>query len=256
MKSPIEDQDLELIENVLGNKASKEELAIFDQRMKEDITFANRVEIIKTLQTHDQHDSDEFESTLNEIHAEINKDLTTLNTSKKSGIKGYYLSIAAAIALLIVAIFLLKPFNQHISTEELYAANFSIPAENIITRDQIEIDSDLMNAINAYNSGDFKNAIPYFDKYLQKDSSNIGAQFYHAISLLADNHSVAGIAKLNNLLERKEDSIYHISAKWYLGLGYLQSGDEQNAKIIFESIADSSSSYSLKATKILNSLRK
>ncbi len=250
----LREQDIDLIERVLSESASEEDLTTFNQRLADEPAFAARVEILKNINANVGAESDQFEALLESIHQEYQQNDMNKAPEAPAGFRRVYY-IAASLALLLAAIFVFRNLSGPSSMERLYADNFTKPPENITTRDNSGYDDHLIAAVDAYRQNDFKNAITNFNTYLESHPEDDAANFYMGISYLADNQHDPSIKFLQKVINN-QDSIYRSAAQWYLGLAHIKSGNTEAAKTIFATLASSNSSYAVKSKVILEKLRK
>lgn len=250
----LSEQDIELIERVLSQSATENDIITFNARLDNEPEFAARVELLKNIKANIKAESGQFEAILESIHEEYEGQKVTVNP-KKPPVTRYYYYVAASLVLLIAAIFVFRGFNGKTPLDRLYTNNFSIPAENITTRDNTGLDSDLIAAINAYRQKDFKKAILNFGAYLKTNPQDDAANFYIAISYLADDQHVSSIKFLEKVIDNR-DSVYRSAAQWYLGLAYIKTENTDAAKSIFSELSESNSSYAKRAGVVLKRLNK
>lgn len=248
----LKEEDIDLIEKYLSDSASDEEIARFKLKLNNDPEFAARAELFKCIKENINSDSGAFETLLDKIHETYEMPSATPNTSASWGLKNYYY-LAASIVLFLVAFFVIRTYNATPSTATLYALNFTVPPENITTRDSENMDNNLIAAIDAYRKQNFEIAIDNFTSFLKAFPDNDAANFYLGVSYLANNQGELSEKHFQSVID-SQDSIYRNAAQWYLGLAYLKSNDIKNAKTIFERLTAGTSSYAAGSGKILEDL--
>lgn len=249
----LREQDIELIERVLSQTASGDEIASFNERVANEPEFAARVTLMKNIKANIKAQSDEFEDVLESIHESYQERGVTAEPNKQPAVKVYYY-IAASLVLLLAVLYVFKGFNGRPPMERLYTSNFSVPPENITTRDSGGLDADLVAAVNAYRQRDFKRAILNFGAYLKTNPEDDAANFYIGVAYMADEQHSTSIKFLQRVINSR-DSIYQSAAQWYLGLAYLKTDNIPEAIAIFSELSKSNSSYAKKAGRILNKLQ-
>lgn len=147
--------------------------------------------------------------------------------------------IAAAIAILAVPAFLLLP--RSISPETAFKTYFE-PYENVVNvRASTPMDPRIRRGFEAYDASLFEEAAAQFEARLAEDSTDLYANLYGGISLLAIGDTEAAIPLLgyvgngNNSLQQ--------AGKWYLSLAILRSGDKSLAEKHLDELARSKGKY-------------
>ncbi len=248
----MREEDIDLIEKCLANEANTEEMALYESKIQQDATFAARVALLKSINDNKHIDSNSFEDILENLHQSYTENTTGSGTLPTRSLKPYYY-IAASLVLFIVAFFVIKSNNQVQSGTNLYAQYFTLPPENITTRDSGELNNHLVVAINAYRKQNFDQAIVNFNAYLDANPENDAANFYLGISYLANEQTEKSEKYLVKVVDN-QDSIYRNAAQWYLSMAYLKSEKIGKAKSALEDITSGSSSYATKAKEILDGL--
>ncbi len=76
-----------------------------------------------------------------------------------------------------------------------------------------------------YESGKYRKALKYFDEI----EGTLSTNFYKSIALIAERRSGEAIPLLEPIVI-KEESVYAIPARYYLGLAYFHNGDRAEAR--------------------------
>lgn len=237
---------MELIERYLNDELSAEERKQTEQRMSADPEFKRSLEVFREYRHMYSDDSQSFRALLKEVDQEY-------QASRKPG-KNYWL-IAASVSILVLiaaAYFLfLDPATQ---PEDLYAQNFSLPADNLTVRGD-ESQQLLNQAMALYNDQQFEQALQGFEAWQAQHADSIPVIFYSAISHMALGEMQPAIDKLQMIvLERTADASYSSASRWYLALAYLRDGDKKKAEALLNDLAGGSSSYASKAQNLLGQL--
>ncbi|MGI9543013.1 MAG: tetratricopeptide repeat protein [Cyclobacteriaceae bacterium] len=244
--------DLELIEKYLAGELSEAEKENTELRLQKDETFAHRLELTKNMKGALLPDVEGFKGDLKEVFEEYDSEKTLEGTSNPF-FKGPYLIAASVVLLLGVSVIYLLLFQSQ-SPQQLYAANFSVPAENISVRNDSEVNDDLQKALKAYNEANYSEALSYFDKVGSSEPQSEAVIFYSGICYMMLDQPDEAIINLERVLEN-ESSSYATTAQWYLGLSLLQKEDATGAKKIFEELVlKNGSNYAKKAEIILKQL--
>lgn len=105
-----------------------------------------------------------------------------------------------------------------------------------------------------YWVGDYRAALDAFDALGANAQSNDNLLFLKANCLLATGSAEEAVPLLENII-RNDRSRFTAQAPWYLALSRLESGQEQQARALFQSIAaDPNSPRQADAVRLLESL--
>jgi predicted Zn-dependent protease len=239
-------QTMELIERYLNDELSAEERKQAEQRMSFDPEFKRKLEVFREFQQMYSEESQSFRTLLKEVDEEYQQDRKPKNS--------YWLIAASVslIGLLAAAYFLfLSPAPQ---PEELYAQNFSLPADNLTVRG--DEDQQLLNeAMVLYSDRQFDEALQRFDAWEAQHTDSIPVMFYSAISQMALGEMKPAITQLRAItLDRSANASYSAASHWYLALAYLKAKQVSEARSLLQDLAGVSSSYATKARNLLDQL--
>lgn len=246
------ESDLELIEKYLAGELSEAEKQDTELRLQEDKTFAHRLDIIKNMQGALLPEVEGFKADLNEAF-EAHCAEQPEKEARSPFFRRPYM-IAASVVLLMGAFAVYFLVLQNQTPQQLYAANFSVPAENISVRNDDTVNDDLQKALKAYNEEDYAQALSYFDKVGSAEPQSEAVIFYSGICHMMLDQPEESIVNFNKVLQNGSSS-YATTAQWYLGLSFLQVDDAKGAKKVFEElILKNGSNYAKKAEIILKQL--
>lgn len=106
-----------------------------------------------------------------------------------------------------------------------------------------------------YWVGDYRSALDAFDAMGVAAQNNDNLLFLKANCLLATGSAEEAVPLLENII-RNDQARFAAQAPWYLALGRLQSGQAQQARALFQSIAaDPNSPRQADAVRLLESLK-
>jgi TolA-binding protein len=172
------------------------------------------------------------------------------NFNRRLFVRYISLSAAALIGVFIIIRTLLPASNP----ENLFNSYYKpFDAISPVTRSVNNNESDInSSAINSYKTGDYQGAVAAFGR-LSKEPLSGQAGFLLGLSQLAlENYSMA-ISQLSDVANGSGE--YGKEAKWYLGLSYLKTGNNQKARECFEYLAGSDGFYRERSEKILRRLK-
>jgi hypothetical protein len=232
-----------LFEQYLANELSADEQISFEKQLVEDTELASAFEIFKELNFHlenkfgNETEVNAFKKNLETVSAAHFKTKKT----KVIAFKPAQYAIAASVAVL-VGLFIFQNINPDFE-------DYNNP-EMASFLERADVNENLKLAQDAFNSKNYKAAIPYFEGVL-KSNKSLEIQYFYAISLLEDNQfHQAG----TNLFELKTGtSIYENKATWYLALSKLKQKDYKSCKKILLTIPDDFEDYD-QVQELLNEL--
>jgi len=223
------EQDIELIEKYLADQLSPAERTQVEERLQQDAQFARRMELI--AQTRQAVDSE-----VDLFREDLDKAFEEYQATQKPSISFYQSPrlIAASILLLLgvgLGYFLLQSSND---PQELYTAYFQVPQENLTVRDDSS-NGQLNMALEAYNQGNYQQALERFNLVLADSAEDYGVLFYSGICMMMLDQPDASINRLKQVPEAAAS--YHAPATWYLAMNHLKKNQVQETKTILQGLA-------------------
>ncbi|MEX0290269.1 MAG: tetratricopeptide repeat protein [Flavobacteriaceae bacterium] len=222
----------ELISKYFLDELSPEELEQFHALLENDPEFKEQFTFEEDLRKVIAFDE---KRALKEKLAHLEEELPPLTTSRRPLWKR--LSIAASILVLLgLGYFVFKPDTPDMN--KLYASNFEIYPNTVYTITRSDtINSVERKAFVAYESGDFKAAIPLFEQ-MKAEGEKAYLDFYLAQSYLKTERTTEAVTHFQKNLETNE--IFVPESRWYLALAYLNLGEGEKAKEMLKSLLNSS----------------
>ncbi len=224
-----------LTEKYFSNRLTDAEFRELEALLETDAAF--RKEFYREL---------ELQQTIaNEKHLPLKNRLQQLD--KKSAGKNHWYLYAAAVAALIAIGSLF--YNVQPDYQELYAVHFE-PYPNIISPTVRNASEDPMEkAFSYYNNRKFKEAIEAFEA-LHNNHQASYANFYYAMSLMADNQVEKAINVLENPNWEIPDKLQR-QTDWYLALSYLKIENKEVATLYLEKVIRAGGAMATQAKKLL-----
>jgi tetratricopeptide (TPR) repeat protein len=232
-----------IFENYLSNELSAEEKINFEKQLAEDTELASAFEIFKELNLHlenkfgNEMELKAFKKNLKSVSKEHFK----AKKSKVVAFKPWQYTIAASVAVL-VGLFVFQNINPSFD-------DYNNP-EMATFIERGDVNENLKLAQDAFNTKNYKTAIPYFEGVL-KVNKTPEIQYFYAISLLEDNQFQKAESNLSEL--KSGTSIYKTKAAWYLALSKLKQKDYKSCKEILLTISDDFEDYD-QVQELLNEL--
>jgi tetratricopeptide (TPR) repeat protein len=171
----------------------------------------------------------------------------------------YRMASAAAFTMLIVATFILFNIVNNTSPDAIFAQYYQ-PFENQgsgLRGSEIEkgdINKNLLqDALSEYDNGNFSEAASIFDRITVNDENKNSVWMYGGNAYLNEGQMEKAKKMFQNIIE--EDAGYIVYAKWYLSLCYVRNEEYEEAKPLLEEIRDKGKYKSNEAEEILTKLK-
>ena len=172
--------------------------------------------------------------TVRSLNDEIRK-RTSLPSAKQSLFMrnwNFYVPLAAMVIIGLVSVLY---FTREKPYEKLFAEHFQpYPTIDQTIRGE-QPGSELTEAFNRYEVGDFKAAAGLLRALQARTPQNDTINFYAGVSELATGNAGQAIADFRKVLLQPEVKL-HEAAKWYLGLAYLKADDLERARAVLSEI--------------------
>lgn len=194
---------------------------------------------------------DKIEKRIDHVSMLSSKDNKFISIFSKSKLRAM-LALAASV---VVALILVWNFPQKQDPQALFASYYKpiSPIESQQFRGGEDNSSiEATHAAEAFEKEDYENAILYYRALLNSQPHNSKYTLFLGMSYLSSGKPKAAIQLYNNY-QPKGDS-FDEDIHWYLALAYLQTGEINTARIIFEEISKKNNYYSPTAAAILKKL--
>jgi len=234
----MEDRDYILFEDYISQYLSDSEREAFEKRLIEDDAFSKAFALYKETAAFLEHkfsdktDRDAFKTNLSKISSSDSVK-TKLPSEKIRFLHPWKLAVAASI-LVIVGFF----YSQWLTTP-VYQGFADYPQISLTVRG----DSNKMKAEaeNAFNSQNYKDAIPLFKTLQKSEPENTEIQLYLAVSLVEENAFGEADVLFDSIL--KEPSAYLNQARWYAALNKLKQKEYAETEAILHLIPQEAEEY-------------
>ncbi len=165
---------------------------------------------------------------------------------KKSYLR-MWIAAAAMVAVLIAALFLLKPP----SPDAIFSDNYTKFPNKLIplTRGPTD-EKELTFAMMSYKAGDYEELLPQLEAL---EGTYPEVAIYIGMFYVEQESYNLAVEKLGPLHENKS-SAYSEDASWYLALAYLKLDRSEEAQEIFTSLSKYTNEYRERSTSILKDL--
>lgn len=241
----LTDSEIELIEKYIDNSLSDSEVSLFHQKVQQSVEFSEQLELAQKAIKDIRKDYQPLtKKELFEIFEHSKKGI-----KKKTKIRKLSL-IAAAISLILCSLFVLNDDSENIH-QTLFMEYYQEYPTRPIFRD-INQKDNLSMAIQAYERGQYKNALPLLLDQFSKES-DLNLPIYIGNCFLAQDDMDQAIIFFK-LAEQSSQEEIQAHAKWYLALSYLKSEKTQDSKETLASIIDLKQLYFKEAQALLNKI--
>ncbi|MEO1264043.1 MAG: tetratricopeptide repeat protein [Bacteroidota bacterium] len=257
------DDTINNIHRYLLNDMSDDEKHKFEATFDADDVVKKNVEMEKRfLDLLDLASDVELKNTISSVHEGLKKngffeeankgDAKIVDIRKRKTASRMLYAIAATVALVIAAWFLIDtvPFDPAI----VYANNYS--QEKILIDNFIENgftpgeDVEFQMGLDQYSKGEYQSAKKLLSEFASKTPGHAAARFYLALCEMELNNFDEAVKLLEPLSDKVSD--VQNSAKWYLSLAYLKTGQTNESKQLLDSLTKSKNKeYREKANSIL-----
>lgn len=235
----MEDRDYILFEDYLTNELNEDQKTAFEKRLKEDKDFREAFELYQSTSRFLSHkfsnpeERESFKRNLNKISNSYSKTHEVV-VNKTRYFKPWKLAIAASL-LVLMGVF----YSQWFSSSPQYQDFADHPEINITVRGNNQ--PLKKKAEKAFNTENYKEAIPLFKSILIDEPKNIELQLYLSISLIEQDKFKEADSTLKSILE--SPNAYSNQVKWYAALSQLKQGDYEMTKVYLELITEDAMEY-------------
>lgn len=238
----------ELIEKYLEGRLTPKERKKFDRLYNDDMEFRKEVDfeeyVAKALEDEDvMHFRQKIDDTMRKRKRQQYVGWLNKTTMKYAAI---------FVVVLALGLGMVEIFEKEYSNSDLFGKYYSSEQVNISRSSN----TNIVEAVRYYQSGQYNDAIDQFQNLLAKDASNIAVRFYLGVSYVETNNYNKAIESFRYIIS-DQDNLYIEHAEWYLGLCYLKNEEMDKAINQFTIIAQSDDNYySQKAQDLLSKIEK
>lgn len=243
-----------IIDKYLAGELSGEELLRFEDELKNDASLAEDLSIFKMLNANmpsllrRKEGADILKKTLQQQgKLNFNKKETKIISVIRN--KKYWLAAAVSLAVITTAVLLQQQGNY--DETKLYAEYAGNENISLVSRDTAA-QEDLANATAYYNDGDYTAAVPFLEKALRADSSNIKYQIILSRCYIESANYAAAKAYLDKI--SSGESVYKYQATWLQALSSIKQKKKQECIAYLNTIPAQADEYA-KAQELLRKLK-
>ena len=245
----MEEQDYILFENYLSGKMPKEEMIVFEERLKTNSEFnaAFRLYQETSLFLKNTFENEDARNTFRDNLQKISTShfgKTDDNQVTKSKTSYLYKYAVAACVVLLFGVFVFNQFSAPTYSDYSNYGTISLTVRG-------KNDALLQTAETAFNNKDFAKADKAFKSLMVLDENSAELKLYRAIANIELDNFETADALLDNL--QKGNSVYKYKATWYLALSKLKQHETDACLAILKTIPNDAEDYGA-AQKLIKKL--
>jgi len=242
----------EFIERYLDGEMTGQELIWFEKELDSSEWLQKEVKLRKKVnQAILDEDSMKYRDELEDAYAVYMADGEESSNKKRK----FMVAGSALISVLAGVILILNLTGKQYTNEQLFDRYYESYESNTTFRSaDIEMNSDLVQAMQFYENKNYNEALKLFESILLTDPSRIGLNFYSGISRMEiKEYELAG-KSFGKIIDDRYN-IYIEQAEWYLSLCYIITNQDDKAIPLLEKIIDGNGFYHKDAGSILRKLK-
>lgn len=221
----ITQDDLEIIEKYLAGDMPADARKNFEQTLDDDPLLQQKLQHVKELQTGIQ------EVILQERLEAFHKNLQYGIPVKSARVISFKrLAVAASVACLVLLAGWLLFLNPN-KNEKLFATYYK-PDPGLITAMSTSADYIFDKGMVAYKIANYEEAISLW-KSVEQEKQSDTVQYFLGSAYMAKKDDDKALTYLNKVAANNQ-SAFNKDANWFVGLLYLKSGDQTEAKKYIE----------------------
>ena len=171
--------------------------------------------------------------------------------SKKPASLKYAAVIAGVVLIGSIALFSRKNLSSDEIMSRYYKAYEPLTSQRSV---QSEADEDFTQAIEFYDTHDYKNAAVYFSKVVKKEPKDMYSTLLNGIANFENNKYPEAKLSLGKVIDN--NSNYYIDqAQWFLAMCYIKTDEKEKAIQLLENIKKEGGVYRNAAKKIIRNLK-
>ncbi|QMU30525.1 tetratricopeptide repeat protein [Adhaeribacter radiodurans] len=263
------------MEDYLSGTLSLEDQTWFNQKLQQDATFAQEVDLQRDIRLSLEKELDEefqkdvlhlqllssveqgIDQNLKQRFAILEEQLAakeekvfSLNPEPVNRTWYYWLGGIAACLLVGCFVYLFWR-NQH-KPEQLFAKYYEPYMIASVQRNG-STQNTQQQALQAYEEGNYKLATKAFESCLSLTPQDVSCQFYLGLSYLETQQLLKAEQSLKQVIQATPNE-YVSRAQWYLALLYLKSNKTKDTVSLLQVLRQNQGFYGRKATKLLKEM--
>lgn len=249
----MNEKNFDRIENYLDGQLNENETLDFEKDLMDDL------DLEMELNLHNEINEAIMEEDVMELRAKLEAidPPTTPEEKRARKFHGKWKIVAASMMLFVSMAGVYSMLGKKTYSNEEIFKNYYKPYSIVInTRSAFGADNAdkvLEQALQSYESKNYRAALSLFQKILDKDSTNLTSNFYSGISNIQVQEYPKANKNFIRVLKHK-NNLFIEQSEWYLGICYLMTNEKEKAKETYSAIAKGNSFYRTKAKEILRKL--
>lgn len=219
----ISQEEFESIEAYLNRELSDEDWSVFENRLKNEEGFADKVEDIKAILI--GLETQTLKEQLDSFHKDVlNGESDNLDPKPKVKSLDWRRIAVAAVLIIAAGSFWFISGNAN---ERLYAEYFT-PDPGLPTTMGNNDNYEFYKAMVSYKQGNYDEALIIWKDLKKNKVSNDTLSYFIGSALLADKRETEAITYLT-FVTKQEETVFKNDAYFYLGLAYLKASKIEEA---------------------------
>lgn len=218
----ISPDEYELIENYLLAGLSPQERTAFDDKMKSDANWNQKVDEVRLLLTGVQESG--LRASLDQYHQDLAKEVKPRSEGKVLSMNVKWMAAASVLLALSITAWL---FFGKSRPEKLYSSYYS-PDPGLLTAMGPATNYDFEKGMVDYKNGQYQAAIDNWNGLLKQDPANDTLHYFIGVANQAINNLDIARTHLKPVATNSQ-SRFANDASWYLGLIFLKQNQRDSA---------------------------
>lgn len=240
------------IERYIAGEMGEEERKWFEREVNGNENLRAEIELRRKT---DLLLKDQGSISLRNKLSEIEKRRKTTVTSTGKARGTVYIRYAAILTAVLVVGSILLYKGKNSGSDELlsrYYKPYEPPASQ--RSGQTALNADFTLALEFYNTSDYANAALFFSKVVESNPKDMQAVLMNGVSNFEDKKYPEAKSSFTTVID-DNNNLFIETAKWYLALCYIKTGENDKAISQLKSVMDDGGTYSKDAGKILKRLK-
>jgi TolA-binding protein len=240
------------IERYITGEMGHDEKQWFEKELEGNRSLRAEVDLRK--QTDLVLKSQDVMSLRNKLSA-IEKKRKEADVAPRSTSKPTYIKSAALITAILVIGSMILLTGRKTGSEDLISNYYKTYEPPTVQRSaQVAENPDFTIALEFYNTNDFANAALFFSKVVDNNPRDMQSILLSGVSNFEQQKYPEAKRSFVSVID-DNNNLFIETAKWYLALCYIRTGDKEKASGLLRTLASASKTYGKDARKMLKNLK-